>query len=168
MFSKSESPLRESLLKKSSEALITRTGDLILVPSSDLCVTLNDDLWQHVGLVIHSAGRHVFIDGQLIEFERFIDEYRSDEGLYIRQLDRPVFLDKQVLEWTRQVSVIMNELDLEPEFYEGFAVGALLVKLKCCLEEEVHRGRLRPHHFSSETPFKRLQIRHYSDNIYFC
>lgn len=171
LFSKNESPLCESLLENDpQQTTITRTGDLILVPSSDLYVTLNDDPWQHVGvIIIFERKRHVFIDGQFMDFDIFLDEYGSDEGFYVRQLDcpRPIFFDKQVFKWARKVSVLVTELNMETEFYEGFAAGALLAKMNCCLAEEVHRGRLRPYHFSSETAFKRLQICHYSKNIFF-
>jgi hypothetical protein len=168
LFSKYPSPLRESLLHSCETTIITRPGDLILVPSSELYITLNDDIWQHVGIVVQYSGtQHVFVDGLFVNFKTFIEKHDSDQGLYLRQLDcvRPSFFNKQLVEWAQELSNL--DLEMDARFYEGYAVGFLLAKMKCCLQNEVKRGGLLPYHFSSGTPFKRLQIRNYSDNIHF-
>ena len=170
IFSK-PNPLKEGLLEDTQEEIITKTGDILLIPTNELAVTLNDDPWQHVGIVIH-VGQYpyVFIGGNLFYLNDFLKEYRHDDGIFIRQLDchRPQHLDKTVYEYAQQISLIMKRMNIEEQYREGFVVGALLAKLNFCSSDEIQKGAIRPLHFSSETPFRRLQIRNYSENMYFC
>ena len=84
IWSKPRGPLEDSLID--DYPVFLRMGDLLLVPTSDLDITLNRDLWKHVALVISSS--RLLFNGQLCSLKSFVSEY---DGLCARQLgcERP-------------------------------------------------------------------------------
>lgn len=157
MWSKQKSPLRTALLED-ERPIYLRTGDLLLVPTSDLDITLNDELWKHVALVI-SATR-IYSYGQVVEAAAFFEEYDS---VCVRQLNcpRPVGFQKKFVDAVAK-SMAQSYRALE-EYKEGFEIGYVLYKMGFMPKIE----RLKAHHFSMGTPYKKMKLDMYSEHLFF-
>ena len=157
MWSKQKSPLQTSLLED-DRPIYLRTGDLLLVPTSDLDITINDELWKHVALVI-SATR-IYSYGQVVEAAAFFEEYDS---VCVRQLNcpRPVGFQKKFVDAVAS-SMAQSYRALE-EYKEGFEIGYVLYKMGFMPEIE----RLKAHHFSMGTPYNKMKLDMYSEHLFF-
>lgn len=158
IWSKPRNPLQESLI--TDYPVFLRMGDLLLIPASDLDIALNRELWKNVALVISSS--KLLIEGQVCCLKTFISEC---ETVCARQLEcaRPSGFDKKF------VSAIAEAMSLSytvhDEFKEGFQVAYVLSKLGITAKHDIEA--LRPHHFSSDTPFHKIDLRMYTENLYF-
>jgi len=157
IWSKPRGPLEDSLID--DYPVFLRMGDLLLVPTSELDITLNRDLWKHVALVISSS--KVFTGGQMLSLERFISKH--DCCLTVRQLEsaRPSGFE------TRFVSAVADAMAksyaVRNEYRECFEIGYVLANMGFISEACVRE--LSPHHFSSETPYRKLDLHMYSMNV---
>lgn len=156
IWSKPRGPLEDSLID--DYPVFLRMGDLLLVPTSDLDITLNRDLWKHVALVISSS--RLLFNGQLCSLKTFVSEY---DGLCVRQLgcERPSgFEERFVAAVAEAMSLSYKVAD---DCKEGFQVAFVLHAL--ALMDKTNFETLKPHHFSSESPYNRLDLSMYSKNI---
>lgn len=151
MWSKSKSPLTTSLLEDDNN-IILKTGDLLLVPTSDLHVTLNDELWQHVALVVSVS--KIYSYGQIVSTTSFFEEF---DTIYVRQLEchRPTGFEKKLVDAV--ASSMAQSYRVTDEYKEGFEIGHVLYKMGFIPEIE----ELKPHHFSMTSPFK-IKLKMYS------
>lgn len=157
MWSKSKSPLQTALLED-DQKIFLRSGDLLLVGSTDLDITLNDELWKHVALVI-SATR-IYSYGQIVETKLFFEEY---DFICVRQLEcpRPLRFQKKLVDAV--ASSMAQSYRVSAEYKEGFEIGHVLYKMGFMPEIE----ELRPHHFSIGTPYKKLNLNMYSEHLFY-
>jgi len=155
MWSKSKSPLTTSLLADTNQCIL-RTGDLLLVPSSDLHVTLNDELWQHVALVVSAS--KIYSYGQIVSSVSFFEEF---DTIHVRQLEcrRPTGFQKKMVEAV--ASSMAQSYRVADEYKEGFEIGHVLYKMGFMPEIE----ELKPHHFSMTSPFKKMKLEMYSEHV---
>lgn len=156
IWSKPRGPLEDSLID--DYPVFLRMGDLLLVPTSDLDITLNRELWKHVALVMSSS--KVFTGGQMLSLESFISE---NDYLFVRQLEsvRPSGFE------TRFVSAVADAMArsyaVRDEYRECFEIAHVFANMGFIDEACIHE--LRPHHFSSETPYRKLNLHMYSNNV---
>lgn len=152
------SPLRESLLPD-GPTVLCRIGDLLLVPYSDLEVTLNTEPWKHVALFVSTS--KLFLHGQLVSTNLLFDEH---DILCMRQLncERPLGFEKK---FVNAVAASMSKsYDQAPEYRDGFEIAYVLYLMGFIKEENIHE--LHAGHFSNEMPYKKLQLDMYSENVY--
>ena len=154
-WSKQKSPLQTALLKDARQ-IFFREGDLLLIPTTDMDITLNDELWKHVALVISPA--KIYSYGQVVEASIFFDEYDS---ICVRQLDcpRPQGFQNKLVEAV--ASSMAQSYRIPNRYKEGFEIGHVLYKLGFVPEIE----ELRPHHFSIGTPYKKINLSMYSEHL---
>jgi hypothetical protein len=157
MWSKPKSPLQTSLLEN-DRPIYLRTGDLLLVPTSDLDITLNDELWKHVAIVVSST--RIYSYGQVVEATAFFEEYDS---VCVRQLNcpRPMGFQKKFVDAV--ASSMAQSYRVLDEYKEGFEIGYVLYKMGFVPETE----RLKAHHFSMGTPYKKIKLDMYSEHLFF-
>jgi hypothetical protein len=155
--------MSESLIDKDQD-LIFRTADILLVSATDLEIILNTDIWSHVAIIVAKHGiLMAFTDGEFVPVDDWIYRHATVVVRYCEHV-RPLGFDHQVLEAANRTSevLIRNEMNIEER--EGFCVGSILDSLGFISTEGLARGPVKPDHFSSGTPFDRLQITGYSDN----
>ena len=157
MWSKPKSPLQTSLLED-DRPIYLRTGDLLLVPTSDLDIILNDELWKHVALVISST--RIYSYGQVVEAAAFFEEYDS---VCVRQLNcpRPMGFEKKFVDGV--ASSMAQSYRVNDEYKEGFEIGYVLYKMGFVPKIE----ELKAHHFSMGTPYKKITLDMYSEHLFF-
>lgn len=156
IWSKPRSPLDESLLQE--QPVLLRTGDLLLVPTSLLEITLNQEVWHSVAIVL--SGSKVYAKGQILPLREFIQKH---ENTCVRQLNcqRPAGFETQFVKGVADSMALSYKI--EPEFKDGFRIGYVLAHMRFISDKAIER--LKPQHFSSATPFKKLDLYMYSENI---
>lgn len=160
LWSKLETPLNQSLIANKSDDII-RSLDIILVPYSDMEIVLDSEIWKMVGIVIYKdTVPWVLLNGQFYEMATFIKNHTQ---LFIRHCHciRPMGFKRQVLSAAKRTVEIIQGRDLD-EIGMGFCVGSVLGIIG--LLDNLPSGKIKPHHFSSESPFNRLQLKDYSKN----
>lgn len=155
-----ESSLKASLLDHEPE-LILRTGDLLMVPASDMEITLDIDPWLKVAVIVQRNKKvFAFCDGQLNNIATFLQQYPHT---VCRPLScvREVGFDRRVLcAVERTMATLSKRRDMNPLFREGFCVGIFLGIMGLVEWQALVHGKLRPSHFSTED--SRLQLKEYS------
>lgn len=155
--------MSESLLDKCHD-LILYTADILLVYASPQETIMNDEIWSHVAIVVHKNGELMaFTDGEFVSVKEWIDR---DALVVVRHCERvrPIGFDRQVLDAANRTSEILLRNEMDMQYREGFCVSSVLDSLGFISTQGLARGPVKPEHFSSASPFDRLQIKGYSDN----
>lgn len=141
IWSKPVNPLKESLLP-GGPTVALNTGDIILIPNSDLEIVLNNDIWKGVGIALSPV--NVWYDGDCFSFNALLNAH---EAICLRQLNcrRPSEFNQ------RFVQAIRSETN----------VAKMLVKMGLLASEE----NVTPQHFSSESPYG-VHLPMYSNNVF--
>lgn len=161
MWSSPENPLKKSLLDSDTETLL-RTGDLLLAQSSELDVSLYCEVWSHIAIVVYKDGAAMaFMDGVFIPIAQWLNNYEHVVTRHCNCIRRTGF-DKRVLEAAEKTAEMMLPMD---HFCGGFCVGMVLKRLGLASARGVAGGGLRPGHFSADTAFPRLNLRHFSGHL---
>lgn len=157
MWSKSKTSLQTSLLED-KQTVFLKSGDLLLVPTSDLDIMLNDKLWKHVALVISTT--QIYSYGQVVKLNTFFEEY---ESVCVRQLNcpRPPGFEKKLVDAVTN-SMAQSYRALE-EYKEGFEIGYVLYKMG--FVPDIESLRLKAHHFSMGN--KKMKLNMYSEHFFF-
>jgi len=162
-FSSPDSPLNESLLDPDNDIIFLST-DIVLAEASEFEIALDCEIWAHVGIVVsNSYGVQVFSEGEFVDIIDWLNRY---ENVIVRHCHctRPLGFDATVMAAINDTIELMLTIPVESHFQEGWCVGQVLKRLGLVSDECVASGKLRPHHFSSGTPFTRLQLNNYSEN----
>ena len=157
-----ERQLHDSLLESEPE-LIFRSGDLLLVPSTDLEITLNGEPWSHVAIiVIKNQKIMAFTNGVYEDVRDFVENHTKCTCRPL-QCIREMGFDRRILDASeRAANILLERTHMRIDYREGFCVGTLLGIMGLADLEGLAQGRLRPHHFSSDTPFNRLKLHEYT------
>jgi len=141
-WSKPENPLKESLLP-TGPAIVLNIGDIILIPSSDLEIVLNNDVWQDVAIALSPS--LIWYNKKSIPTDVLLHSY---EEICIRQLNciRPPGFNQKFQKAIRNSENITDIL-----FKMGFI-------------DDVEN--ITPQHFSSNSPYTRIPLSMYSKNIF--
>lgn len=141
-WSKPEKSLKESLLP-TGPAIILTIGDIILIPSSDLDIVLNNDVWQDVAIALSPA--LIWYNNKSISTDVLLRLY---DEICIRQLNctRPSGFNQKFEKAIRTSENVADTL-----FKMGFI-------------DDVEN--ITPQHFSSNSPYARIQLPMYSKNIF--
>lgn len=142
LWSKPKNLLSESLLPHGSVILIN-TGDIILIPATDLEIVLNSNVWQGVAIALSPTA--IWYNKKITPTNVFL---RSHQELCIRQLHctrPPGFKEKfeQAIRFAENIVDILLEM--------GFI-------------DDVEN--ITPQHFSSNSPYTSVQLPMYSENMY--
>lgn len=161
-FSKPNSELTESLIKPNHDVIL-KMGDLLLIPSSDIDISLDSEPWQHIALVVSNT--HVYSFGQLLPIPQFVNQF---EVICVRQLHckRPTWFEKK-FKATVQASINDNTA-IDEKHQESFDIANVLVGMDIIIQPNIANiAKLRPYHFSAHTPFKKLDLNKYSEHLFF-
>jgi len=139
------------------------TADILLVRASPLEEIMNDDSWSHVAIIVSKNNRLMaFSDGHLSPINEWICHHAE---VFVRHCKhvRPLGFDGQILKAAKRTSELLlrNEMDIRQR--EGFCVGSVLVSLGFISSYSL--AAMKPDHFSSTSPFNRLQTTKYSNNM---
>ena len=158
IWSKPKSPLQTALLD--DRRIFLRAGDLLLVPTTDLDIVLNDELWKHVALVISPT--RIYSYGQVVEAAAFFEEH---ESVCVRQLEcpRPMGFEQKLVDAV--ASSMAQSYRVLDEYKEGFEIGYVLFKMGFI--HEIEPLHWKPHHFSMGTPYKKIKLDMYSEHLFF-
>lgn len=164
LWSKPQEHSLEQCLMETDSDVICRTADILLVEASEIEISLNSDIWAHVAIIVErDKSLFAFSDGEFVDVHDWI--YRYDR-VVLRSCHciRPIGFDKTVLDAVNITSdiLIRNEMNIDER--EGFCVGSVMSILGLLSTEGLLKGPVKPEHFSSGTPFGRLQITEYSEN----
>jgi len=164
IWSQPESPLQASLLEEEPE-LILRTGDLLLVPASEVEISMDSDLWHKVAVVVHKHKRQfAFCDGRLEHISDFLGRFNQTVCRPLTCI-REMGFDRRVLRAAeRTMAILAKRQKMRPAFREGFCVATLLGILGLVSWRGLVQGKLRPSHFSVEC--KRLELKEHSSEQY--
>jgi len=140
-WSKPQNPLKESLLP-TGPAIVLNIGDLILIPSSDLEIVLNNDVWQDVAIALSPS---------LIWYNKKSEDVLLHPCICVRQLNciRPPGFNQKIEKAIRNSENIADTL-----FKMGF------------IDDVDDVENITPQHFSSNSPYTRIQLPMYSKNIF--
>jgi len=157
IWSKPRGTLDDSLITE--YPVLVRVGDLLLVPTNDTDITLNDRLWKHVGVV--AAPDKVFCDGRFVDVNEFLASHVS---VVVRQLHcaRPYGFEQRFL--VAAYDSLTHSIDKAPEHRAAFEIGYVLAAMGFIHWEDV--PMVRAYHFSAETPFRRLNLHMYSKHFF--
>jgi len=142
LWSKHENLLKESLLP-TGPSMLLNVGDIILIPSSDLEIVLNNDVWQDVAIALSPS--LIWYNNKSIPTDVLLHSY---EEICIRQLNciRPPGFNQKF-----QKAIRMSENVADTLLTMGFI-------------DDVEN--ITPQHFSSNSPYTRIQLPMYSKNIF--
>lgn len=153
----------ESLIDKDQEHIF-RTADILLVSASDLEIILNAEIWSHVAIIVAKHGMLMaFTDGEFVPVDDWIYRHATVVVRHCEHI-RPMGFDRQVLEAANRTDKVLLRNEMNIEEREGFCVSSILDSLGFISTEGLARGPVKPDHFSSASPFDRLQITGYSNN----
>lgn len=139
----SKCPEQEQLITENVMVLLA--GDLILVASTDLEITLNSDLWAHVGLVVrNNATTYVYHNGV---FEHADDYVYRHHSVDVRQLKVDI-CPQQLYASAQESANIMLSTTMSLDDREGFAIAYVLKQMGVWCPSKTLHG-LRPSHFSN-------------------
>jgi hypothetical protein len=158
-----EHSLEECLMETDSNVIFC-TADILLAEASEIEISLNSDIWAHVAIIVErDKSLFAFSDGEFIHIHDWI--YRYDR-VVLRSCHciRPTEFDKTVLDAVNIASDILIQNEMNIDEREGFCVGSVMSMLGLLSTEGLLKGPVKPEHFSSGTPFDRLQITEYSEN----
>lgn len=157
VWSKPRGTLDDSLITE--YPVLVRVGDLLLVPTTDMDIALNDRLWKHVGVV--AAPGKVFCDGEFTDVRVFLASHAS---VVVRQLHcaRPFGFEQRFL--VAACDSLTHSMNAEPEHRTACEVGYVLAAMGFI--DWAHVPTLKAYHFSAETPFRRLDLHMYSKHFF--
>ena len=165
LWSKSEdsSSLSESLVD-SEPTLIFRTADILIARASEMEIVLSNDFWAHLGIVVLKQNKLMVFSN--CEYTLINDWLNRHRHVVVRHCHciRPSNFDRDVLEATERVFNIMLRKNIDIDEREAYCIGTVLGILNLVSLDELSRGQLTPFHFSSSTPYDRLNLQHYSEN----
>tara|TARA_B110000285_G_scaffold8687_2_gene8860 strand:- start:133 stop:573 length:441 start_codon:yes stop_codon:yes gene_type:complete len=139
---KPENTLKEPLLP-TGPAIVLNIGDIILIPSSDLEIVLNNDRWKDVAIALSPS--LIWYNNKSIPTNVLLHSY---EEICIRQLNctRPPGFNQKFEKAIRTSKNVADTL-----LRMGF------------IDDGENRT---PQHFSSNSPYTRIQLPMYSKNIF--
>ena len=149
-FSKDVSPLQEQLLQPT---LYLLPGDLLLVAATDLEISLNSELWNHVGMIVHNHNKvYVYHDGILEPIKEYQSRHHTIE---IRQLKSAA--PDNLYHLVQQSAHTMLTTTVNQHDREGYAIAVVLQLLGF-----IHtQCGLRPHDFSERASILPQYGEHY-------
>lgn len=164
IWSQPESPLKTSLLDEEPELLL-RTGDILLVPTSDMELVLDGEPWMKVAVVVYKDRQvFAFCNGQIENISIFLVKYPYTVCRPLMCI-REMGFDRRVLHATeRTITVLSKRPKMNPLFREGFCVGTFLAIMGLAEWKGLVQGKLRPLHFSVEC--RRLELKEHSSEQY--
>lgn len=157
IWSQPESPLKASLLEEEPE-LILHTGDILLVPTSDIEIVLNCDPWIKVAVVVRKDKMmFAFCNGQYENISFFLQQYPYTVCRPLTCI-REIGFDRRVLRAAeRTIDILSKKRSFtSPLFREGFCVGTLFSIMGLVELQE----NLKPLHFSVES--SQLELKEHS------
>jgi len=160
IWSQPESPLKASLLEEEPE-LILRTGDILLVPTSDIEIVMDCDPWIKVAVIVHTGEKvFAFCNGRFENIAKFLVKYPYSVCRPLSCI-REIGFDRRVLRAAeRTVAILSKRKNMNPLFREGFCAGTLLGIMGLVEWNGLVQGKLRPSHFSVEC--RRLELKEHS------
>lgn len=139
-FSKTPRPLQEQLLTQYASIL---SGDLLLVPSTELEVALNSEMWAHVGMIVRIGDKYQVYHGGIFED---IDEYVSRHpSIQLRQLKTDIG-QETIYQFAQQSAETMMTTTVDQCDREGYAI-AIVLQLMGLIGTKRLVG-IRPYHFA--------------------
>lgn len=139
-FSISKRPLQEQLLTQYASIL---SGDLLLVPSTELEVTLNSEMWAHVGMIVRIGDKYQVYHGGIFDG---IDEYVSRHpSIQLRQLKADIG-QENIYKFAHQSAETMMTTTVDQCDCEGYAI-AIVLQLMGLIDTKRLVG-IRPYHFA--------------------
>tara|TARA_B110000858_G_C17799289_1_gene474309 strand:- start:456 stop:944 length:489 start_codon:yes stop_codon:yes gene_type:complete len=152
LFSKEARPLQEQLLQPT---LYLLPGDLLLVASTDLEISLNSELWNHVGMIVHNHSKvYVYHDGILEAIEEYTGRHNTIE---IRQLKSAA--PDNLFQLVQRSAYTMLTTTVNQHDREGYAI-AIVLQLLGFIDTQKITG-IRPRDFSERASILPQYGEHY-------
>jgi len=163
MWSSPSDPLGQTLIDE-KQPNIFRSGDLVITRANELAIVMHHTLWSHVAVVV-TVGTKVlaFGDGH---FEPLSVYLARRPNSFVRRLEcqRPSGFDAQFFASAQKVSdKLLQTTKMNQDTREGYSAFHLLSRMRLTASE-YEPSSFRPYHFSSETPFKKIELPDYGPN----
>lgn len=163
MWSKPTSSLEQTLIDE-PPMYIFRSGDILLTRADELAIVMHQSLWSHVAVIVMVATKMmVFVNGHFEPLDTYLNRRPRS---FVRRLEchRPSGFDAQMFSAAQVVSdKILQRMKINQDVRESYAAFHILKSLNLA-DSDYEPESIRPHHFSSDTPFKRLELRYYGQN----
>ena len=157
------SPLKESLLDTTPESLL-RTGDILLVYASEFEITLNTEIWSHVGIIVQTEPLQVFCNGEFVYINDWLARYDKVVARHCHAI-RPTGFDARIMNAANKTADILLKNEIDIQYKEGYCVGNVLGLIGLVEKDELYDGGLKPSHFSVHSPYERLTLKDYSEHM---
>lgn len=146
------------------QPFIFRGGDLVITRADELAIVMHHSLWSHVAVVV-TVGTKVlaFGDGHFQPLSLYLTHRPNS---FVRRLEcqRPSGFDAKLFASAQKASdKLLQRTKMNQDAREGYSAFHVLSIMRLT-ESEYEPKSLRPYHFSSETPFKRIELPDYGPN----
>ena len=160
LLSKSKNHLEEKLLPIENKTIL-KTGDILLVCSTDFEICLNSELWSHVAIVIQHPDKNIsyaYHGGIFEPLDVYISRFAEIEVRMLQCARRKSFSREIYILAEKNAEMMLSKSDIDIDEREGYAMAALMKKMGMLHSENIDGAM--PFHFSENARILECYSKH--------